>query len=61
MKKASSTSWHMSDEQRELFPAISGHEINGLGESKSRRKFLTTLTAGTSPGPDINLVIGDNK
>jgi ferredoxin len=37
MKKASSTSWLMSDEQRELFPAISGNEINGLGETKSRR------------------------
>lgn len=27
----------MSDEQRELFPAITGNEINGLGETNSRR------------------------
>ncbi len=40
MAKKAQTNWEMSEEQRRLFPAVSGNTINGLGESEFRRPSI---------------------
>ncbi|MBT7951689.1 MAG: 4Fe-4S dicluster domain-containing protein [Gammaproteobacteria bacterium] len=36
MKKAETSKWQISEEQRALLPSVSGNEINGLGETQHR-------------------------
>lgn len=40
MPRPRETVWQMSEEQRKLFPDVSGNDINGLGETESRQPSI---------------------